>query len=602
VAATNDLKAGDDPQSNDLQILSSLLIKERPAESSAKIKEILASENILKEKIRLILDIDDELKKDPESQAYLSRPRKQSVPSAPGSDYVVDSIAEEASREIRQNRRGLSHNQKMLKPHINQASLFKFIFSERKKIKEFGIETGIFHVKNLSTKILLNPAITNVFPKNINMITKELMNYLKAAMENGWYYLEKRDYNLIVLLLKLCREISHIDFKKINLKSPDLLDKIPAVELLFLILNYEPGDVRQLLFAVDTAYSKDPEKSAVNIRKLLEKDKMRPSLYNLIIGLNIMKTRTFLQLEYLKKPSLKLIDSHDYNCTPKVREKINEYLRNLEKGIQPYLEHEKEVYRLHAFIPTDGNGTVDYSLLIHFYDTVLQSSGLSYAANKDNMIKFILNLGYAFLKSFRDPLSESITMEDGQKVMLFAQAIFGQDLNRIELNLAKLDKIYTILPNFPASRCLFIKKSISGAIESEASAVSIIYEVIGTMVTIGKRLAHILRSAVSQSADNTNNKAIPFFSYDEKSYTIPYENQKIYSEGFFNGLPVKEALFQITGVCYQTGAFVQYAELSDLLAKEKQIHDEIRLKAKHFKRIAHEKVYAAFVEKYDIPQ
>ena len=192
-------------------------------------------------------------------------------------------------------------------------------------------------------------------------------------------------------------------------------------------------------------------------------------------------------------------------------------------------------------------------------------------------------------------------LESGQKTRIFAQPIFGQDILRIEFNLGKLDKIQTILPNFPTSRCLFIKKSISGAIASEADAVHVIYEITSTMAAMGKRLAHILRCAVPLSTENSNYKEIPFFSFDEQVYTIPYENQKIDSEGFLKSFPLREALFQIAGVCYQTGAFVQLSELSELLAKEKQIHDEIRIKTKQYRRIAHEKVYAAFVEKYDLP-
>ena len=455
--------------------------------------------------------------------------------------------------------------------------------------------------------MLLNPLVLNVFPKNIHIITKQLMKSLKLILDNGWYYLEKRDYNLIVLLNKLCRELSLVNFDKFNPKSPDSIDRIPAAELLFLILNYEPGDVREVLYAVDTVFNKDPSKrdlqkdTAVNIHKLLDRDQLRPSLYNLIIGLNIIKTKTYLELENLQKPSLQLIDSHDYNCTPKIRDKIDDYLRKLEKGILPYLEHEKEVYRLHAFIPTDGKGVVDYSLLQHFYDTVLHSRRLSYNANKDNIIKFILNLGSAFLISFRETLSEIVELESGQKARLFAQAVFGQDILRIEFNLGKLDKIQTILPKFPTSRCLFIKKSISGAIESEADAVRIIYEITSTMVAMGKRIAHILRNSLPQSYDNTDNKEIPFFSFDEITYTIPYENQEINLEGYLKGFPVKKALFQIAGVCYQTGAFIQHSELSDLLDKEKQIHDEIRIKVKHYKRIAHEKIYTTFMEKYDFP-
>ena len=640
----NDSISSEQEKNDDLQILSTLLIKKRPPEKSEIVKGILASDNDLQEKIRLISAVDDEIKrsieeqlkqsqhpeksvpqkivseksapekpvsnkseKDPPPPAYLSRLPKKPVKKTQDSDYVVDSIASEAAAEVRSHRRHISQDRKTLKPLIRRASFFSFLFTERRKIKIFSSESGIIKINSFSTKLLLNPMILKIFPENIHNVAKELLKSLKIILDNGWFYMEKRDYNLIVLLNKLCREVSQVNFNKFDPKSPDLIDRIPAVELLFLILNYEPGDIRELLYAVDTVFNTDPSKrdlqkeTSVNIHKLLDKDLMRPSLYNLIIGLNIIKTKTYLELENLQKPSLQLIDIHDYNCSPKTRDKIDEFLRKLEKGIQPYLEHEKEVYRLHAFIPTNGKGVVDYSLLQHFYDTVHDSRKISFNANKDNIIKFIINLGAAFLISFREILSELVELERGQKARLFAQTIFGQDILRIEFNLGKLDKIQTILPNFPTSRALFIKKSISGAIESEADAVRVIYEITSTMAAIGKRIAHILQRALPQSYDKTETKEILFFSFDDVTYTIPYENQKIIPEGFLKGYSVKEALFQIAGVCYQTGAFVKHGELSDLLAKEKQIHDEIRIKIKQYKRIAHEKVYEAFVGKYDLP-
>ncbi|MBI9099490.1 MAG: hypothetical protein JEY91_13485, partial [Spirochaetaceae bacterium] len=483
----------------------------------------------------------------------------------------------------------------------------RYLFSEKRKIKNFAIETEIIRLYRFSTKINLNPLIMKVFAKNISIVTKELIKSLKPILEKGWYYLEKRDYNLIVLLYKLCREISQIDFTKFNHKSTNLIDKIPAVELLFLILNYEPSDVKELLYAVDTVFGKDPsmkeiqQKTVVNIHKLLDKDQLRPSLYNLIIAFNIIKTKKYLELVDLQNPSLQLIDIHDYNCTPKVRDKIDDYLRELEKEILPFLEQEKEVYRLQAFLPTDGQGVIDYSLIEHFYNTTLHSQKLSYKKNKENIIKFIINLGNAFLHSFRDSLSETITLENKDEIRLFEQNIFGQDILRIEFNLGKLDKIQTILPKFPTSRFLSIKKTMSGAIKSEAEAIQVIDEITSTIVTMGKRLAHILRNSPSLSYDDDNNNEISFFSFDETSYMIPHQKRKISSSGYLNGCQVKEALFKIAGVCYQTGALIQHNELSGLLSKEKQIRDEIRIKNKQYKRIAHEKVYSAFLEKYDIP-
>ncbi len=210
-------------------------------------------------------------------------------------------------------------------------------------------------------------------------------------------------------------------------------------------------------------------------------------------------------------------------------------------------------------------------------------------------------MGNAFILSFRETLSEMIELENGKKIRLFRQTIFGQDVDRIDFNLGKLDKTQTILPNFPTSRCLSIKKNILGAKTSEADATQIIFEITSTMFAIGKRLAHILRCAIPQSSEGLNKVEIPFFSFDEITYNIPYENHKITHSGYLHGLSVREALIQITGVCYQVGAFTQHNEISDLLTKEKQAHYEIRVKAKQYKQIAHEKVYTHFVKKYNLP-
>lgn len=627
---------------DDLHILSSLLVKERSDELSEQVKIILASELKLKEKIKKISDLDreeeqkaaaqenrkppseetvkpvkndkkadvqnEESEEKAESQGYLSKPKRKAVPQKPASDYVIDTLSSEAAIEIKNNRHKLAQNRKSLKPLIQRTSFFRFFFMERRQIRLFSENTGVIRTRTFGTRLVLNPMVLGALSKNIRKVAEELLKPLTTVLDHGWFYLDKRDYNLIVILYKLCLDITRTDFKGLNPKSIHLIDKIPAIEHLFLILKYEPSDVRQLIYAVDIVFSKDPKKieieknATVNIHKLLDNDSMRPSLHNIILGMNMLKTKKNLELEDLMNPSLKLIDIHDFNCSPKIRDKINDNLRKLENGIKPLLEQEKETFRLHAFIPTDESGEVDLSLLKTFYDTYYSSKRQSYDFNKENIIKFILNLGYAFHKSFRDFLSEKIILESENIRSLFAQPIFGQDLIRIELNLEKLDKIQTILPKFPTSRCLAIKKSTSGAIESEANAIQIIYEIAGTMVSMGKRIAHILRYSIPPGEEEGHEPVeIQYFSYAEQSYQIPFEAHKLKMEGYLNGMIVRDALYQITSICYQTGVFVQHGELTELLKKEKKIRDEIRLRTKHYKRLAHEKIYLAFMEKYDLP-
>ncbi len=604
---TDDSGSSEQNQSGDLEILSSLLLKERLAENSENIKGILSSDKNLHDKITLIKDLDKKSKNKRTAPASLSHLQKKTLPEKKETECIIDIVSKEAAEEVKNHRHRITQNRKMLKPHIEKSTFFKFLFTERKKIRNFADKTGLITFKVFSPNVFLNPAVLKKFPDELQTIALELTVSLKKITDMGWHYLDKRDYNLLILLHKLCRELTLINFSSFNRKSQDLINRMIGAELLFLIINYECNDIKELIHAVDMVFHKDPSKkklqkeTAYNIQRLLDQNQMRPSLYNFIIALNIIQTRTFLKLGSLQQSSLQLIDNHDYNCKPEVREKITEYLQNLEKGIQPFLDNEKEVYRLHAFVPTDGKGVVDFSQLQQFYDSVLHLRRLTFDNNKDNIIKLMINLAYAFLISFREILSESVKLENKVKAHIFAQPIFGQDISRIELNLGKLDKIQTVLPKFATSRCISIKKAMSGAIDSEAQAMHAIFEITSSMTATGKRLAHILRKALPLSSDKSCNRAIPFFSFDEITYNIPYQNKRIVSEGFLENATVKEALFKITGICYQTGAFMQYGELSELLSKEKQIHDGIRVNVKHYKRIAHEKVFKAFIEKYNLP-
>ena len=624
----NNSGSSEQKKDDDLHFLSTLLAKERSPELTEKVTTILSSDLALTDKIRQIQELDfkeenklaipeKSPKEDPEadtennkkeSKNYLSRPKKKPEPDKnihSMSDYIIDIIASEAGAEVRSNSLKISQNRKMLKPFAQQTTFFRYFFSERRKIRNFADETGIIAVKRFGTKLILNNMVADVFAKNIKSVAQKLMKSLLPVLEQGWHYLDKRDYNLIVILYKLCRELNDLDFEKFNQKSINLIDRMPAAELLFLILHYESGDIKQLRYAVDTVYNKDPSKhelqknTSVNIHKILDKDQMRPSLYNFIISLNIIKSKSFVDLQDLQKQGLNLIDGHDFNCTPKIRDKIDEYLRILEKNIQPYLDQEREVYRLQAFIPTDGKGVVDFSILKHFYDRTLQSRRLSFDKNKENIIKFIINMGYSFLINFRELLTESIEVEKEETVSLFAESIFGQDLSRIEFNLGKLDKVQTILPKFSTSRYLSLKKTMTGAIESEAEAIQIIDEISSTIVFMGKRIAHILRNALPD--DHGSDNKINYFSFDEITYAIPAEKYQIRSQGYLKSFSVKQSLYEVAGICYQTGAIVHQGEISELLAKEKKIHKEILSNMKQYKKIAHEMVYKAFIEKYDLP-
>lgn len=597
---------GDD----DLHVLSVLLVKDRPPEYAEKVREILASDLSLREKIQKIDALDSQRESEeapPSSSGYLSRPKpseQSGIPEKKRDLCIIDSISSEAAEEVHGNLHTIQQNRKILKNPVNRSSFFSYFFRERKKIRKFALESGVLGFRAIGTVPVLNTSVLEKFQRDIRETAKSLTRTLKPILEEGWLYLGKRDYNLVSLLYRLCREATAADFKSFSGKSSNHIDKIINLETLFLIFHYEREDIRELHFAVDTVFNKDPslkeiqKETSVNLYKLLDRDHMRPSLYNMILGLNILKSRTFLELQDLRKPGLRLLDTHDFDCTPKVRDRIDEHLRKLEKGMRPYLEQEAELLRMQAFIPTDGRGNVDDSILADFYNKALSSRKLNFETNKENIIKLILNLGYAFLSVFRNILSETIKVDTGEEIRLFAQPVFGQDMLRLEYNLGKLDRLQTKLPKLASSRYLFIRKSVAGAIEAEAAAVRIIDELTSTLVFMGKRIAHILRNASPE--DHGSDSEISYFSFDEKSYLIPRENQKILSDEYLRGKTVKEALYETAAVCYQTGTLVQHSEITELLEKEKNIRDEIRNRSEQYRRIAHEIVYRAFAEKYNV--
>jgi hypothetical protein len=611
---TEETGSGEDNQISNQQLLESLADKERNPEIAEIVAGILSSDNGTEEKIRLIKVLDSSI----ENQSTLdSEEPVQSVRvPMPGTEkkrekkeelsFVIDDFGSKAVADTEKNRQRLMDNRRALKPFIPRVSFFRYLFKENRDIFFFADKTKVLAFKFLGMKMILNPLVVDVFSANISGIIRQLIKIMDSIVDEGWRILEKRDYNLIVLLSRLCSELNHFNFESLQSNSPDLIDNLLKAEIYFLMLHYEQSDVKQLKYAIDTVLGRDPstvrlqKEAGVKVSSLLEQDSMKPSLFNLFIGLNTLKTRAYLEMNDLRTPGLQLIDIHDYDCDPKIRSRIDEHLRELEKEVRYRIDRQKEAYSLHAFVPLNEKGVMDFSHLQTFYDTALRTERFIYKAHKDNIIKFIVNLTDAFLAVFRGILTATAVLDNGESVRILGEGIFGHDILRIESNLGRLKKIQLVLPHFATSRCLSLKRSMSGAIESEANAIQCIYDIAGHLVNIGKRLEHILRNAMPSSPIGKDSGEILFFSFSEQNFAIPYESCEIEIPSLSQNMSVHKAFIKIVTICYQTGAFVRHDEMADMIGKEKKISSEIRRMSEEYKRIAHEKVYRAFAKKYHL--
>lgn len=548
-------------EADDHIALGLLLRKDREEPKKSAVQKVLSNPLTIPQKIEKIREIDEK----EDALAIL---------------HVVRQASAQAARSQ------VSRISRMIKKTTQSYSYFTFIFTEYRRVREFGRRSYVLETRFLPPGIRLDSQLPAFLAKEILTTAAELSLRLDPVVEHGWLHLTPRQYNLLVLLKRLADRIRAVEFSRLNLRDLNVVDRLRRVESLFLMLHYQP-EIQQTIFgALRTFYEKQHEPEGENektnslVLRILAEDCTVPSLFNCILGLNIFKHRRLLTLQDLVREGLgEMVDSVAFDCESSVRVRMDAYIDGGFESIGKLHEQLQEARRINSYLVFDDQGRPDTEVLAGFYESGDSREPFSFAADQENLVLLVPRLVRRFDRLFAPLLNGQCLLEETGRAVVFSRAFFELDFTKLRTMVEKLETGPYHFSNFPLARYLQIKGARIGAIGNELEVNELIGLGVGTLVDMGKTLMKIL---VLRTPGGAAGKAEPLepIVLQGKAFSLPYENGRLQTRSYMKGMTVMEALSLAVTICFTAGLLLQDDFLSVFLGKEKRLATELRSRMK----------------------
>jgi hypothetical protein len=480
----------------------------------------------------------------------------------------------------------------VLKKPFTRASYLSYLFGDYRRILDFGTLTRVFLRVPFPPDVRLSPNV----PLSLTGLAKpwavELSGTLELALEDSWRYLRKIEYNLLVVLKQFCDKFASINFNLFNYRDRNLINKLRSLETLFLFFHCQPRCRELLLFSLKQVTGKDMRlngryEQAVDLMdKLLQGDCSTPSLYNFLLGLNMLAYRRFFRLPDLVYGDLgELVNTREFACTLDVKKKIGESIIEGRRRLSMLQEQQQRTKKLKALLSLNESGQVDFEPLRSFYErTDDLEERQAFAADSDNIMRVAPRLFDAFDRTFYPLLNGHVHVEDVGNVTLFTQDFFQLDFLRIRQVAERVEALVSSHDEFPRNRFLELQRSVKGILSVEADILKLINEGLDIICEMGKKVETVLVSR----RENTGRISRPLdpLILRGKDFSLSHENKRISSRSVLNGKSVADALSYAVSICLTIAVFLHYPPVYELLEGEEQTDRELRSELETLSRLA----------------
>jgi hypothetical protein len=475
----------------------------------------------------------------------------------------------------------------------NRTPLLKFLFSEYKKICEFGKNTHVLYTKMFPLGIQLNGDIHITFTKYVQPQSIELYKALAYILKKKWSSLERREYNLVLVLKKLCEKVALINFNLLNYTDKNLLDRLRSLETYFLALYAQEHYPHLLMTAVkrmlegDTRFKQQIPELLGAMNRLLLPDADTPSLYNFLLGLNMLKYRRFLVMrDLVKRDCGDIMGMQFFEYEEDVQQEIQLFVKECEKNLKFLTAKKQEIELIDQYLPRTESGDVDYGMLHYFYASSTSEGEYRFESDKGDVVQMSLHILQTYRYSFSNLLSGKVRLFGSGRCRVFTDGCFDEQLLKIDSlieRLAKLSYDYTNAVSF--KQYLHMKQSKKFASKIESDSIMLISDALHLVYNLGKRVA----LALGNKIERENKNLIPEQVLHGKIMT---DNSR------FGGKEVADALSFVVSISFLICHFYHDRYTYALISKESMIHNEIKLKIEMLGRITTPEVYTKFVNAY----
>jgi len=558
--------------------LGKLLRKDRPPELQAAVQEVLDSDLSTDSKIAKIRKLDGVGGHGEESRTK--------------SDEVSE--VDKAQVQLWQPLRfTLGRLKTIIKlPHTPTAFL-SYLFLEHRKIKDFGRKTHVFAPTVFLPILRLDKAVPQFFSASLQAWSGRLIEILSPALENGWQLLSKRDYNMIVAMKKLCDEISAVNFKILNYRDRYFIDKIRNIEAMFFVFQYHHENVDRLLDNVahvllaDGEHDEEAEEAEILVKSILTQGFSIPSLYDLLLGLNMMKfRRRFTYTDLVATDLGELFNPTHFACGPKVQEEIDGSVEKLRESILKLEEHHRHLRRVREYLPLKENGEVDDSLLESFYEYEESRFEGVYRRDKENVVEFVPQFLRKLDVAYGPLLVGKVRLAKAGLVSIFAPQLFMQPIDQIRRLGFKLEQASFGYRIFSYKRYIGILRDGKGTIPVEADIVKFLQEAVNDCGTLANRVAGILDRSARETETSDEGESTEAASVSERGWTLLHGGEEILSSGFLHGRVVRDALEDLVSLCFLLARYLYDREIADLRGSEEAVKKKVDSQLRAFERLA----------------
>jgi len=519
-------------------------------------------------------------------------------------DGSVDQHAGESEDTLTLKR--IWRNRRNIKAFQTQASFFRYLFFEYKRIRYFGNTTHIFFPKIIPPGLQLSKDVCVTFTKYLQPWCIELLGVISNFLNMRWPHLTKKEYNLMVILKKLCEKIVETDFSRLDYIDRNLIDKLRSLETFFLVLHYRQGypdiilSVLQRELKKDLNYKKDVKDVILHVKRIINRDDELPSLYNFLIGLNMLKFRRFFNLQDLiHSNSGEMVSSTIHECEMKTQKEIDIYIEDLRRELIDLHKKKLEIFGIRSYLPINELKEIDFRTLEYLYESSEPKKKNNFSKDQENIVLIAMRLFRTFVGSFENILNGKINISGVGYVELFAKNFFHMELTKIKYLTEKLEKLsYHFQSPFSYDQYLLHMSPQKIIPKLDVEAIQLIGEGLTILNDIGKKLERVLRLRGPAEKGEKDPAPLDITVLNGKSFSLPYEDKIIKFKTKLGGKTIAEALSFIVSVSYLMSIFFRKPEIYGLISQEEKVKSEIRSKLDIIERVAKPKIYQELRDTY----
>jgi hypothetical protein len=533
------------------------------------------------------------------AQSAVSQVLQRDISTAEKANEIrrIDALAglEEQGETVAQPlTRPLAAVKAVIKKPYARASYLEYLLRQHGKVRVFARRSHVLETRSIPPRARVAPTVQKPFREQLQPLASELLGLCDRALETGWLVLPRGDYNLVVLLKRLCFEVTSVNFRVLDYHDRDLIDSLRSLETYFLILHYRSEyperATRALQAALGAGGPPQPERErvALMVATLLKPDLALPSLHDFVLGLNIVKARRTLLLEDLVFAELgDILNTREFACPPSVQMRIGDHVQSLQKQIATLNKQRGEVEHLKRVMPLDASGNPDFSPLASLYDgvpTAGESGKQAFAVDRNNLMALAPRMLSSFDATFTPLLAGKVRLSDGATVAMFPPEAFAAELQRLRQTAANLARLSFKLHLLTRSRLLTLKNTGRGAVVAEAETMQQLDEAVRILMEISSRAESVLDSPLRRGERRADDSAAPLV-LPEREFSLPDKEQRILSRDSLASKPVYEALRFLITVCYSAGAFFLDRPILLTLERADRIEEKLEQATRELTRL-----------------